>query len=110
MRNGAGGTALQMDIKIAGITAQLMRQALGSARGAFAYPRCLRAALAAPREQSRRLPRVSILKIKRIRSARSSTRRKSLRDIVPHCGVKMDVQDDGTVTIAPAMRPRKESH
>ncbi len=98
-----GVTALQMDIKIAGITAQLMRQALAQAReGRLHILGRMRAALAAPREQmSPFAPRIYTLKIKpdKIREI-IGPGGKVIRDIVATCGVKMDVQDDGTVTIA----------
>jgi polyribonucleotide nucleotidyltransferase len=98
-----GVTALQMDIKIAGITAQLMRQALAQAReGRLHILDRMRTALAAPREQmSAFAPRIYTLKIKpeKIREI-IGPGGKVIRDIVATCGVKMDVQDDGTVTIA----------
>src|SRR5207253_1082121 len=98
-----GVTALQMDIKIAGITAQLMRQALAQAReGRLHILGRMRAALAAPREQmSPFAPRIYTLKIKpeKIREV-IGPGGKVIRDIEATCGVKMDVQDDGTVTIA----------
>jgi len=98
-----GVTALQMDIKIAGITAQLMRQALAQAReGRLHILGRMRATLAAPREQmSPFAPRIYTLKIKpdKIREI-IGPGGKVIRDIVATCGVKMDVQDDGTVTIA----------
>jgi polyribonucleotide nucleotidyltransferase len=98
-----GVTALQMDIKIAGITADLMRQALAQARDGRLYIlERMRAALPAPRTQmSPFAPRIYTLKIKpdKIREV-IGPGGKVIRDIVASCGVKMDVQDDGTVTIA----------
>jgi polyribonucleotide nucleotidyltransferase len=98
-----GVTALQMDIKIAGITADLMRQALSQARDGRLYILDrMRAALPAPRTQmSPFAPRIYTLKIKpdKIREV-IGPGGKVIRDIVASCGVKMDVQDDGTVTIA----------
>ncbi len=98
-----GVTALQMDIKIAGITAQLMEQALAQAReGRLYILERMRAALSAPRQQmSQYAPRIYTLKIKvdKIREV-IGPGGKVIRDIVATCGVKMDVQDDGTVTIA----------
>jgi polyribonucleotide nucleotidyltransferase len=98
-----GVTALQMDIKIAGITAQLMEKALAQARAGRLYILDrMRAALAAPRSQmSPYAPRIYTLKIKpeKIREV-IGPGGKVIRDIVATCGVKMDVQDDGTVTIA----------
>jgi polyribonucleotide nucleotidyltransferase len=98
-----GVTALQMDIKIAGITAQLMEKALAQAReGRMHILDRMRTALAAPRSQmSPYAPRIYTLKIKteKIREV-IGPGGKVIRDIVATCGVKMDVQDDGTVTIA----------
>src|SRR5216684_500498 len=98
-----GVTALQMDIKIAGITAQLMERALAQAReGRLYILERMRLALAAPRPQmSPYAPRIYTLKIKpeKIREV-IGPGGKVIRDIVATCGVKMDVQDDGTVTIA----------
>ena len=98
-----GVTAIQMDIKIAGITAQLMEQALAQARQGRLYilERML-ATLPAPRtNMSPYAPRIYTLKIKpeKIREV-IGPGGKVIRDIVATCGVKMDVQDDGTVTIA----------
>jgi polyribonucleotide nucleotidyltransferase len=98
-----GVTALQMDIKIAGITSPLMRQALAQAReGRLHILGRMRASLAEPRQQmSPFAPRIYTLKIKpeKIREI-IGPGGKVIRDIVATCGVKMDVQDDGTVTIA----------
>jgi len=98
-----GVTALQMDIKIGGITAQLMEKALAQARdGRMHILERMRTALAAPRSQmSPYAPRIYTLKIKteKIREV-IGPGGKVIRDIVATCGVKMDVQDDGTVTIA----------
>jgi polyribonucleotide nucleotidyltransferase len=98
-----GVTALQMDIKIAGITAQLMEQALAQAReGRMYILGKMKEALPAPRTQmSPYAPRIYTLKIKteKIREV-IGPGGKVIRDIVATCGVKMDVQDDGTVTIA----------
>jgi polyribonucleotide nucleotidyltransferase len=98
-----GVTALQMDIKIAGITAQLMERALAQAReGRLYILGRMQEALQAPRSQmSPYAPRIYTLKIKpeKIREV-IGPGGKVIRDIVATCGVKMDVQDDGTVTIA----------
>src|SRR2546426_862426 len=92
-----------MDIKIAGITAQLMERALAQAReGRLYILERMRLALAAPRPQmSPYAPRIYTLKIKpeKIREV-IGPGGKVIRDIVATCGVKMDVEDDGTVTIA----------
>ncbi len=98
-----GVTALQMDIKIGGITSTLMEQALAQARdGRLHILACMRTALTAPRAtMSPYAPRIYTIKIKpeKIREV-IGPGGKVIRDIVATCGVKMDVQDDGTVTIA----------
>jgi len=100
-----GVTALQMDIKIGGITAQLMEKALAQARdGRMHILERMRTALTAPRaKMSAYAPRIYTIKIKpeKIREV-IGPGGKVIRDIVATCGVKMDVQDDGTVTIASA--------
>ena len=100
-----GVTALQMDIKIGGITAELMEKALAQARdGRMHILERMRTALTAPREKmSSYAPRIYTIKIKpeKIREV-IGPGGKVIRDIVATCGVKMDVQDDGTVTIASA--------
>jgi len=100
-----GVTALQMDIKIGGITSALMAQALEQARaGRLHILACMRTALTAPRTtMSSYAPRIYTIKIKpeKIREV-IGPGGKVIRDIVATCGVKMDVQDDGTVTIASA--------
>jgi polyribonucleotide nucleotidyltransferase len=100
-----GVTALQMDIKIGGITSQLMEKALAQAReGRMHILERMRTALTAPREKmSAYAPRIYTIKIKpeKIREV-IGPGGKVIRDIVATCGVKMDVQDDGTVTIASA--------
>src|SRR5439155_1591562 len=82
---------------------QLMERALAQAReGRLYILERMRSALAAPRPQmSPYAPRIYTLKIKpeKIREV-IGPGGKVIRDIVATCGVKMDVQDDGTVTIA----------
>ncbi len=100
-----GVTALQMDIKIAGITAQLMEKALAQAReGRMHILERMRTALTAPLlYMSPSATGIYTIKIKpeKIREV-IGPGGKVIRDIVATCGVKMDVQDDGTVTIASA--------
>ena len=100
-----GITALQMDIKIAGINAQIMQEALGQARkGRLHILSVMEKALAAPRESlSPYAPRIITIKINpdRIRDV-IGPGGKMIRSIVEETGAKIDVEDDGTVFIATA--------
>ncbi len=98
-----GVTALQMDIKIAGITADLMRQALEQARtGRLYILDRMKEALPSPRQNySPFAPRIFTMKIKtdKIRDV-IGPGGKTIRGIIAECGVKINVQDTGEVTIA----------
>ncbi|MGH7255482.1 MAG: polyribonucleotide nucleotidyltransferase, partial [Nitrospirales bacterium] len=100
---GEGVTALQMDIKIAGITPQLMRDALEQAKkGRLHILGRMAEALKAPRPNlSAFAPRIFTLKIKqdRIRDV-IGPGGKMIRSIVAECGVKINVEDSGVVSIA----------
>ena len=103
-----GITALQMDIKIPGVTAVIMRQALAQARQArlFILDR-MAAAIQTPRESvSQFAPRIFTMKIPvdKIRDL-IGPGGKVIRGIVEVTGVKIDVNDDGTVNIASADGP-----
>ena len=98
-----GVTALQMDIKIAGITPKLMRQALDQARKGRLYI-LERMAEALPRARpnlSPFAPRIFTLKIKqdRIRDV-IGPGGKMIRSIIAECGVKINVEDTGDISIA----------
>ncbi len=98
-----GVTALQMDIKIAGITPSLMRQALDQARtGRLHILERMAEALPAPRQKlSPYAPRIFTLKIKqdKIRDV-IGPGGKMIRSIIADCGVKINVEDSGAVSIA----------
>ncbi len=100
-RNGV--TALQMDIKIGGITADLMRQALEQARaGRMHILERMHESLQTPRsELSPFAPRIFTMKIKtdRIRDV-IGPGGKTIRGIIAETGVKINVDDSGTITIA----------
>ena len=101
----AGVTAVQMDIKIGGVTREIMRDALYQAReGRLHILHAMQQALAAPRETvSSYAPRIVTLKIRvdRIRDV-IGPGGKVIRGIVEETGVKIDVEDDGTIYIASA--------
>ena len=100
-----GITALQMDIKIAGVTRDIMQQALYQARdGRLHILDKMAEALQTPREEvAAHAPRILTLKIKpdKIRDL-IGPGGKMIRSIVEETGVKIDVEDDGTVYIASA--------
>ncbi|MDI6775644.1 MAG: polyribonucleotide nucleotidyltransferase [Syntrophales bacterium] len=98
-----GITAMQMDIKISGITQDILRKALYQAReGRFFIIEKLRETIAEPRNDiSMYAPRITMVKVKpeKVRDVIGSGG-KNIRQIVSETGVNIDVEDDGTVTIA----------
>ena len=101
----AGITALQMDIKVAGITTEIMRKALEQARqGRFFILDKMDAALTSPRaDVSRHAPRIVTIRIPvdKIRDV-IGPGGKMIRSIIERTGVKIDVEDDGRVNVASA--------
>jgi len=98
-----GITSLQMDIKIGGVNREVMREALHQAReGRMKILGVMEEAISQPRKDiSDHAPRIIIIKVKpeKIREI-IGPGGKVIRGIVEATGVKMDVEDDGTVTIA----------
>ena len=98
-----GITALQMDIKVAGISREIMAQALDQAKqGRIHILDKMDAALSQPRaELSEFAPRLYTVQVPkdRIRDVIGSGG-KTIRWIVEETGTKIDVADDGKVTIA----------
>src|SRR6266446_2841061 len=98
-----GITAVQMDIKIAGVTRAIMEQALEDARRARLHILgVMNQTLARPRgELSTHAPRIVTIHIKpdRIRDL-IGPGGKVIRGITEETGVKIDVEDDGTVLVA----------
>ena len=98
-----GVTALQMDIKINGITKEIMHAALSQARdGRMLILGKMKQALDAPRaELSMWAPRMITIKIKpeKIRDVIGKGGA-VIRSITEETGTTIDIQDDGTVTIA----------
>ena len=99
----AGVTALQMDIKIGGVTRAIMQQALEDARRARLHILgIMNQTLARPRDElSTHAPRIVTIHIKpdRIRDL-IGPGGKVIRGITEETGVKIDVEDDGTVLVA----------
>lgn len=98
-----GVTAMQMDIKIDGVTSEILRKALAQARdGRLFIIGKLRETMAEPRKEiSAYAPRITIMKVKpdKIRDVIGAGG-KNIRQIISETGVDINVEDDGTVTIA----------
>ena len=98
-----GITALQMDIKVAGITAEIMSKALEQARsGRLHILDKMAETLSAPRAAiSSFAPRIVTVKIPvdKIRDV-IGPGGKMIRSIIERTGVKIDVEDDGRVNVA----------
>jgi polyribonucleotide nucleotidyltransferase len=100
-----GVTSLQMDIKIAGITEEIMRVALGQAKdGRLHILGEMAKALTQHRDQlGEHAPRIEVFNIPvdKIREVIGSGG-KVIREIVEKTGAKIDIGDDGTVKVASA--------
>lgn len=98
-----GITALQMDIKIQGITEEIMQIALGQARdGRIHILNEMASALTEARpELGEHAPRIEVIKIAvdKIREVIGSGG-KVIREIVEKTGAKIDIADDGTIKVA----------
>jgi polyribonucleotide nucleotidyltransferase len=98
-----GVTSLQMDIKISGITEEIMRVALDQAHdGRQHILGEMAKAISHARDQlGEHAPRIEVIHIPtdKIREVIGSGG-KVIREIVEKTGAKIDIQDDGTVKIA----------
>ncbi len=98
-----GITGLQMDIKIGGITRAIMAEALAQAReGRLFILGRMGTALESPRpEISPYAPRIITIQIPKEKiGGVIGTGGKVIRGIIEQTGVKIDIEDDGTVNIA----------
>ncbi|MEJ2520353.1 MAG: polyribonucleotide nucleotidyltransferase [Desulfuromonadales bacterium] len=99
----AGITALQMDIKITGVTKEIMTQALAQAReGRIHILGEMAKAIDKPRaDLSQYAPRITSIKVKpdQVRTVIGSGG-KNVRGIIEATGCAIDIQDDGTIHIA----------
>ena len=98
-----GITALQMDIKVSGITSEILQTALAQARrGRLHILEKMEATIASPRDSiSTHAPRIVTIRIPvdKIRDV-IGPGGKTIRSIVDRTGVKIDVEDDGRVNVA----------
>ncbi|MCB9498083.1 MAG: polyribonucleotide nucleotidyltransferase [Erysipelotrichaceae bacterium] len=98
-----GVTALQMDIKIKGVTKEILREALAQAHGARAIIReAMSKAISEPRpDVGKYAPKMDTFTIEedKIREV-IGTGGKVINDIIAQCdNVKIDIEDSGQVTI-----------
>ena len=98
-----GITALQMDIKVTGITTEIMREALEQARvGRLHILSKMAETLSASREETSTFaPRIVTIRIPvdKIRDV-IGPGGKMIRSIIERTGVKIDVEDDGQINVA----------
>jgi polyribonucleotide nucleotidyltransferase len=98
-----GVTSLQMDIKIAGITEEIMKVALGQAKDGRMHilGEMSKALTSARAELGEHAPRIEVFSIPvdKIREVIGSGG-KVIREIVEKTGAKIDISDDGTVKVA----------
>ena len=97
-----GVTALQMDIKIQGITKEIMQIALAQAKDARLHIlEQMKAAVAGPQELSAHAPRLFTMKINqdKIRDVIGKGG-ETIRAITAETGTEINIAEDGTITIA----------
>ena len=103
----AGVTSLQMDIKITGITEEIMRVALDQAKAGRLHilGEMAKAMTGARTELGEHAPRIETIKIPtdKIREVIGSGG-SVIRAIVEESGAKIDIDDDGTVKVAASKR------
>jgi polyribonucleotide nucleotidyltransferase len=107
-----GVTSLQMDIKITGITEEIMRVALDQAYAGRMHilGEMSKALTGARTELGEHAPRIETIKIPvdKIREVIGSGG-SVIRDIVATSGAKVDIEDDGTVQVAASKREAIEA-
>jgi polyribonucleotide nucleotidyltransferase len=100
-----GVTAVQMDIKLTGVSRQTLEQALEQARVGRLHilGEMIKTISTAREDISQYAPRITTLKIKpeRIKDV-IGPGGKVVKDIVSKTGVAIDIQDDGTISLASA--------
>jgi polyribonucleotide nucleotidyltransferase len=98
-----GITSLQMDIKVAGITKEIMEKALEQAKAGRAHilGEMAKALTGARTEVSKHAPRIETMQIpkEKIRDV-IGTGGKVIREIVAETGAKVDIDDEGVIKIS----------
>ena len=98
-----GVTSLQMDIKVTGITAEIMEKALGQAKeGRLHILKEMAKALTAARtDVAATAPRITTFTVPKDKIREIiGTGGKVIREITETTGAKIDIEDDGTVKVA----------
>jgi len=108
-----GITSLQMDIKITGITFEIMEQALNQAKDGRAHilAEMNKAIKSSRKEMSKYTPKIETVKVdKKDIAAVIGKGGATIREIVELSGAKVDIKDTGEVTIAaPDEKSRKKA-
>lgn len=102
-----GITALQLDLKLQGIPPNLLHQAMMQARDArlFILDKMLQVMPEPRTDISQYAPRITVTKIDPEKiGALIGPGGKTVRKIQEECGVKVDIEEDGTVFIASSSR------
>ena len=98
-----GITAIQMDIKIHGLTREIVEGAIARCREArlFIMDTCMKPAIAAPRESvNEYAPKIVQIKIDPEKIGEVvGAKGKVINAIIDECGVKIDITDDGAVSV-----------
>ena len=98
-----GITAIQMDIKIHGLTRPIVEDAIARCRDArlFIMDTCMKPAISAPRtEVGKYAPKIIFIQIDPDRIGDVVGQRgKTINEIIARTGVKIDITDDGKVSI-----------
>ena len=98
-----GITAIQMDIKIHGLTRPIVEGAIARCREArlFIMDTCLKPAISAPRtEVGKYAPKIISIQIDPDRIGDVVGQRgKTINEIIARTGVKIDITDDGSVSV-----------
>ncbi|WP_456238948.1 polyribonucleotide nucleotidyltransferase, partial [Pseudogulbenkiania ferrooxidans] len=97
-----GVTALQMDIKIQGITKEIMQVALDQAKeGRLHILGLMKEAVEGPQQLSTHAPRLFVMKINpdKIREVIGKGG-ETIRSITKDTGTEINIEEDGTITIA----------
>jgi polyribonucleotide nucleotidyltransferase len=107
-----GVTAIQMDIKIAGVTPQIMKDALAKANDArMRILEIMERAIPAPRKElSEFAPRITAIKIDKDKIREIiGPGGKIVRDIQETTGTTISIEDDGTVQVAAANKLQRDA-
>jgi polyribonucleotide nucleotidyltransferase len=107
-----GVTAIQMDIKIAGVTPEIMQDALAKAKSArMSILEIMERAIPAPRKElSEFAPRITAIKIDKDKIREIiGPGGKIVRDIQETTGTTISIEDDGTVQVAAANKLQRDA-